>query len=389
MQDCLSQPNWDLGRILNMKRNEIIENSGRDKLKHCIAFHEAGYAAAIYLNNKARNFQPVFFQIMLEDLNSKPEEDRACLAPHEHEHEHCIARVEGGLLIGMFPPSIGGLAYKMTDDNDPEAYLIEDYMIALEADVINQLIGPLAEAKHVADIDDEPFNQRLINLNALKHYGGDAALAQALDYVQRFFADRQQQDEKLHKLFITAFNFINDRANWAAITKLANYILKSDKNVISAEEVASLINEAITSTERSRIASDKAAAILFVDDEVNVLNALRRLFHSEHYVSYFASSGAEGLRILQQYAVDIVISDMRMPEMNGAEFLAQVVMQWPETTRILLTGYADMQSTIDAVNKGRIYHYCNKPWNDEALKLLVRNVLEQKRSHRLNNRESL
>ncbi|TAL45314.1 MAG: response regulator, partial [Methylovulum sp.] len=112
------------------------------------------------------------------------------------------------------------------------------------------------------------------------------------------------------------------------------------------------------------MASDKAAAILFVDDEVNVLNALRRLFHSEHYVSYFASSGAEGLRILQQYAVDIVISDMRMPEMNGAEFLAQVVMQWPETTRILLTGYADMQSTIDAVNKGRIYHYCNKPWND-------------------------
>jgi hypothetical protein len=308
---------------------------------------------------------------MLEDLNSKPEKDRACLAPHEH----CIARVEGGRLIGMFPPSIGGLAYKTTDDNDPEAYLIEDYMIALEADVINQLIGPLAEAKHVADIDDEPFNQRLINLNALKHYGGDAALAQALDYVQRFFADRQQQDEKLHKLFITAFNFINDRANWAAITKLASYILKSDKNVISAEEVASLINEAITSTERSRIASDKAAAILFVDDEVNVLNALRRLFHSEHYVSYFASSGAEGLRILQQYAVDIVISDMRMPEMNGAEFL--------------LTGYADMQSTIDAVNKGRIYHYCNKPWNDEALKLLVRNVLEQKRSHRLNNRESL
>jgi len=125
-------------------------------------------------------------------------------------------------------------------------------------------------------------------------------------------------------------------------------------------------------------APDKSAAILFVDDEANVLKALRRLFHNEPYTAYFASSGAEGLEILRQNAVDLIISDMRMPEMSGAEFLAQVFMQWPETIRILLTGYADFQSTIDAVNKGRIYNYCNKPWNDEELKLLVRNALEQK-----------
>jgi diguanylate cyclase (GGDEF)-like protein len=121
------------------------------------------------------------------------------------------------------------------------------------------------------------------------------------------------------------------------------------------------------------------AAILFVDDEANVLKALRRLFRNEPYITYFAASGAEGLEILRQNAVDLIISDMHMPEMNGAEFLTQVFMQWPETIRILLTGYADLQSTIDAVNKGRIYNYCNKPWNDEELKLLVRNALEQKR----------
>lgn len=132
-------------------------------------------------------------------------------------------------------------------------------------------------------------------------------------------------------------------------------------------------------TEPVGITNDKSAGILFVDDEANVLKALRRLFHNEPYVTYFASSGAEGLEILRQNAVDLIISDMRMPEMSGAEFLTQVVMQWPETIRILLTGYADMQSTIDAVNKGRIYNYCNKPWNDEELKLLVRNALEQKR----------
>ncbi|TAK63294.1 HD domain-containing phosphohydrolase [Methylobacter sp.] len=132
-------------------------------------------------------------------------------------------------------------------------------------------------------------------------------------------------------------------------------------------------------TDLSNVANDKASAILFVDDEANVLKALRRLFHNEQYITYFASSGAEGLEILRQNTVDLVVSDMRMPEMNGAEFLTQVFMQWPETIRILLTGYADFQSTIDAVNNGRIYNHCNKPWNDEELKLLVRNALEQKR----------
>ncbi len=132
-------------------------------------------------------------------------------------------------------------------------------------------------------------------------------------------------------------------------------------------------------TEMTDDAHNEPAAILFVDDETNVLKALRRLFYNEPYIAYFASSGAEGLDVLRQNTVDLIISDMRMPEMNGAEFLSQVFIQWPETIRILLTGYADFQSTIDAVNKGRIYNYCNKPWNDEELKLLIRNALEQKR----------
>jgi response regulator RpfG family c-di-GMP phosphodiesterase len=125
--------------------------------------------------------------------------------------------------------------------------------------------------------------------------------------------------------------------------------------------------------------ADTQATILFVDDETNVLKSLRRLFHNEPYTTYFAASGAEGLELLRQTNVDLIISDMRMPEMNGAKFLAEVFSHWPDTIRILLTGHADMQSTIDAVNKGRIYNYCNKPWNDDELKLLVRNALEQKR----------
>ncbi len=133
------------------------------------------------------------------------------------------------------------------------------------------------------------------------------------------------------------------------------------------------------SSAQSSMANNRQAILLFVDDDPNILKALRRLFHHENYAVYLAAGGAEGLEILRQHDVDLIISDMRMPEMSGAEFLARAAEQWPETVRILITGYADLESTIDAINKGRIFSYCNKPWNDEELKLLVRNALEQKR----------
>ena len=135
----------------------------------------------------------------------------------------------------------------------------------------------------------------------------------------------------------------------------------------------------MTSMELPAFEQSKPAVLLFVDDEPNVLKALRRLFHGEGYQIHLASGGAEGLEILKELTVDLIISDMRMPEMNGAEFLAQALQLYPETVRVLLTGYADLSSTIDAVNKGRIFSYCNKPWNDEELKLIIRNAVEQKR----------
>jgi len=125
--------------------------------------------------------------------------------------------------------------------------------------------------------------------------------------------------------------------------------------------------------------ADRPGVLLIVDDDGNVLKALSRVFRRENHTLYFAAGGAEGLAVLRRHAVDVIISDMRMPEMSGAEFLALAFEQWPETVRILLTGHADLQSTIEAVNKGRIYSYCTKPWNDEELKLLVRNALQQKR----------
>lgn len=118
--------------------------------------------------------------------------------------------------------------------------------------------------------------------------------------------------------------------------------------------------------------------VLFVDDEANILSSLRRLFRSSGYQIRVATSGAEGLMLLAEAPADLVVSDMRMPEMDGAQFLEQVRGRWPDTMRVLLTGYADMQSTIDAINRGQIFRYISKPWDDNDIQLVVRQALERK-----------
>ena len=122
-------------------------------------------------------------------------------------------------------------------------------------------------------------------------------------------------------------------------------------------------------------ASAPPARILCVDDEPSILAALKRVFRPHGYTTLTATSGHEGLALLEQEPVDVVISDMRMPEMDGAQFLEQVFNRWPATKRILLTGYADAAATIAAINLGKIWRYVAKPWNDDELVLTVQQAL--------------
>ncbi len=131
-------------------------------------------------------------------------------------------------------------------------------------------------------------------------------------------------------------------------------------------------------TEQREIEGSEALTLLFVDDESNILSALKRLFRPLGYKIITTLNGLEGLLVLEQQPVDLVISDMRMPEMDGAAFLEQVAARWPDTVRILLTGYADLTSTIKAVNAGQIYRYISKPWEDNDITLTVKRALEQK-----------
>lgn len=124
--------------------------------------------------------------------------------------------------------------------------------------------------------------------------------------------------------------------------------------------------------------------VLFVDDEPSILSALRRLFRPQGYRVLLAESARAGLATLETEPVDLVVSDMRMPEMDGAALLEQVCERWPSIGRILLTGYADISSTVAAINRGQIHRYIAKPWDDRELLMCVQDALERRQLEKEN-----
>ena len=122
--------------------------------------------------------------------------------------------------------------------------------------------------------------------------------------------------------------------------------------------------------------------VLLVDDEESILNSLRRLLRGQPYDVLLAGSGAQALDIMAAQPVDLIMTDARMPSMDGAMLLAETHRLYPATTRILLTGYADMTMMIKAINEGQIHRYISKPWNDEEMLLTLRQSPEHQHSER-------
>lgn len=121
---------------------------------------------------------------------------------------------------------------------------------------------------------------------------------------------------------------------------------------------------------------EKKITILYVDDEENNLYSFKATFRMKYKV-LIALSGDEALEIMKSKPVHIIITDQRMPNMTGVEFLEKVIEKFPDPIRILLTGYADMGAVVDAVNKGKIFHYLAKPWNEEELDMTITRAFEK------------
>ncbi len=129
-------------------------------------------------------------------------------------------------------------------------------------------------------------------------------------------------------------------------------------------------------TQMMRLAKSKKPKILVVDDEIDNLDLLYRTFRRDFHVLK-AYSGVEALNILaEEGEVAVIISDQRMPEMKGTEFLRKTLPQFPNTVRIILTGFTDIEDLVDAINAGQVYKYITKPWDPDELKVVVDRAVE-------------
>jgi len=209
-----------------MQRNyhsDYSDTRSIHELTRQTAFHEAGHAASIYLGNKQKKLPAVFFQIKIKKANKTTPQTSA--------------KVIDGHLIQNLP--IAGL-----DDFQSLSKVDQlNYQSAYEADVINLLVGPLAEAKYVSIRDDEFFNFNLLNTHALNYYGGSSDVKKAYNYLEYFIPSENEREIKMVELFFQAFQFIENQNNWKYILNLAHYILASEKDIISCEEAIDVFKQ--------------------------------------------------------------------------------------------------------------------------------------------------
>jgi putative nucleotidyltransferase with HDIG domain len=117
-------------------------------------------------------------------------------------------------------------------------------------------------------------------------------------------------------------------------------------------------------------------SILFDDDEANILNALKRLLRQEPWRVLCASRASEAFELLKRHPCQVVVSDQRMPELTGADFLASVRESYPELVRLMLTGNSEIKVAVEAINRGEVFRLVTKPWNDAELKATIRQAFD-------------
>jgi hypothetical protein len=199
-----------------------------DELHWRTAFHEAGHAAAIHLYNQQSQLPPVFFEIQI-------------LRPSDN-HPDFIAKVIGGNLIQNLPIAVLE-SFSTLSCSD-----LHSCQRAYEADVVNLLVGPLAEAKYVSLRDDEVFNLRLINIDALHNYGGYSDLEKAENYLENLISSKLQRKEKMIELLAQAFAFIDTPRHWKCIVNLAHHILDSQQEIISCDDAIGIFDNSLISS---------------------------------------------------------------------------------------------------------------------------------------------
>lgn len=217
-----------------MKRSSSSEfsNSKLTEYKQRIAHHEAGHAAAVHFNNRAKKLPPINYTIQLATWQYIA----PSLLPSPNDPQTWVARVSGRFIQTLPTP----LTLVASEVEKNQVRIKHALNPTFEADVVNLLVGPLAEAKYVALSDNEPFVLELLNIQSLStNYGGEADITAVFEYIQMLATN--QREQSLQRFFIEAFNFVNAKTNWQAITRLASHILASSQSEISCAEATSIL----------------------------------------------------------------------------------------------------------------------------------------------------
>jgi len=217
-----------------MKNNRIAINSKQEnrlQIDNAVAYHLAGHAVAICLGNKQKQLPDVHFQILI----NQPMRDKRASRSFTADMGGYNAIIEGGRLIQH-------LLFKLTEalHRLPNKQQRDEFKRAFEADIINLLVGPLAEAKFVAIRDGKAFNANLVNIVGLSPYDGKPDSSLIVEYMDCFLFD-QKDYGRMKGLFMEAYGFVNNATNWFAISSLAGHILGKPVGCIDYEEVVSLM----------------------------------------------------------------------------------------------------------------------------------------------------
>jgi CheY-like chemotaxis protein len=141
---------------------------------------------------------------------------------------------------------------------------------------------------------------------------------------------------------------------------------------LPAAELAAFVRDPRALAMLTESTGRRERTLLLVDDEPDILNSLKRLLRRSGYRILTAGSAAEGLELLALNDVQVIVSDQRMPIMSGSEFLSRVKSLYPDTMRIVLSGYTELAALTDAINRGAIYKFITKPWDDDELREVIR-----------------
>ncbi len=201
------------------------------------AYHQAGHVAAIYLSNRQKQLPPVHFQLSIKLHGHNPQQT----GRFPSIYSKYTVKVEGGRLIQSLPASFVEATQNLSWFQQAE------YRCAFEADIMNLLTGPLAEAKYIASCDGEPFNANIINLNVLRLYGEGKDINVVNEYMACYMPEGVEREQKLAELFLAAFSFVNDDSNWRKITALAEFIREHpEEGIIHCEDLICMLDSCVT-----------------------------------------------------------------------------------------------------------------------------------------------